>query len=376
VPSTVYKKALIKSTRRKFIQTSAAALSGFALSSCGWTLAQVRSTSNNAGRGDNKLLYIYTWAGYTDEDLLNRFTKDTGIKVIADVFDSNEAMLAKIQASGGGDYSIIYPSDYMVRQMVELKMLTELDHSRLAGLDQLFPKFQNPTYDPDNRYSVPMTWGTTGLIYNTTKIKDEPQDWNYLWDQQKQLSRKMTLQNDLREVMGATLKMLGYSYNSTDPQQIKQAYEKLAQLKPSIASFTSDAWRSQILTGDLLVAMCVSSDANDLVPEVKNLQYVLPRSGSSLWTDTLVIPKTAPNPDAAYAWMNYMLQPEVTAAICQRLSFATPNKVAFNLLPPDVQNNPTLFPPESLLAKCEGIAPLPDRTKEIYESYWTKLTSS
>ncbi|AFZ13920.1 extracellular solute-binding protein family 1 [Crinalium epipsammum PCC 9333] len=376
MPSTVYKKALINSTRRRFIQTSAAALSGLALSSCGWTLAQVRSTPTNAGRGDNKLLYIYTWAGYTDEDLLNRFTQDTGIKVIADVFDSNEAMLAKIQASGGGEYSIIYPSDYMVRQMVELKMLTELDHSRLLGLDQLFPKFQNPTYDPDNRYSVPMTWGTTGLIYNTTKLKNQPQDWNYLWDQQKQLSRKMTLQNDLREVMGATLKMLGYSYNSTDPQQIKQAYEKLAQLKPSIASFTSDAWRSQILTGDLLVAMCVSSDANDLIPEAENLQYVLPRSGSSLWTDTLVIPKTAPNPEAAYAWINYMLQPEVTAAICQRLSFATPNKVAFNLLPPDVRDNPVLFPPESLLAKCEGIAPLPDKVKEIYEAYWTKLTSS
>lgn len=372
----IYKKALINSTRRRFIQTSAAALSGLALSSCGWTLAQVRSNPSNAVRGDNKLLYIYTWAGYTDEDLLNRFTKDTGIKVIADVFDSNEAMLAKIQASGGGEYSIIYPSDYMVRQMVELKMLTELDHSRLVGLDQLFPKFQNPTYDPNNRYSVPMAWGTTGLIYNTTKLKNEPQDWDYLWEQQKQLSRKMTLQNDLREVMGATLKMLGYSYNSTDPQQIKQAYDKLAQLKPSIASFTSDAWRSQILTGDLLVAMCVSSDANDLIPEVENLKYVLPRSGSSLWTDTLVIPKTAPNPDAAYAWINYMLQPEVTAAICQRLSFATPNKVAFKLLPPDVRDNPVLFPPESLLAKCEGIAPLPDKVKEIYESYWTKLTSS
>ena len=362
-------------TRRRFLETSAAALSGLALSSCGWTLAKVRSAPVNSG-GSSQKLYIYTWAGYTDEELLKRFSTETGIQVIADVFDSNEAMLARIQALGGGEYSIIYPSDYMVRKMVELGMLTKLDHSRLEGLDLLFPKFQNPSYDPGNDYSLPMSWGTTGLLYNAKKLKQQPEDWNYLWDNQQALSRRMTLLSDVREVMGATLKMLGYSYNSTDPQHIKQAYEKLAKLKPSLASFTTDAWRSQILTGDLLLAMCVSSDANDAISENEDLQYLLPRSGSSLWTDTLVIPKTAPNPDAAYAWLNYMLQPEITAQICERLSFATPNQEAFNLLDPEVRNNPILFPPQALLAKCEGISPVSPEVTELYESYWTRLTSS
>lgn len=362
-------------TRRRFLKNSAAALSGLALSGCGWTLAKVRSAPSNSGTSDKKL-YIYTWAGYTDEDLLNRFKAETGFEVVADVFDSNEAMLARIQALGGGAYSVIYPSDYMVRKMVELGMLTELDHSRLDGVDRLFPRFQNPDYDPGNRHSVPASWGTTGLIYNTKKLQPAPQNWNYLWAHQPELSKRMTLLNDVREVMGATLKMLGYSYNSTNPQQIKQAYEKLAALKPSLASFTTDAWRSQILTGDLLLAMCVSSDANEVIPENRDLQYLLPRSGSSLWMDTLVIPTTAPNPEGAYAWINYMLQPEVTAQICQRLSFATPNQVAFNQLPPTFRNNPILFPPQSLLAKCDGIAPLPTKITELYESYWTKLTSS
>jgi spermidine/putrescine transport system substrate-binding protein len=185
----------------------------------------------------------------------------------------------------------------------------------------------------------------------------------------------MTLLNDIREVIGATLRMLGYSYNSTNSQELQAAYDKLMELKPNIASFTSDSWRPQILSGDLLVAMCYSADANEVMKENPDLQYVLPKSGSSLWIDTIAIPKTAPNLKAAYAWINFMLQPDVAAQICQRLSFATPNKAAFNQLPTDLQNNPSLFPPEAALEFCEGLAPVGDFSS-VYDSYWTKLTSA
>jgi len=373
--ATDFKTSRLYSNRRRFLQASTAALSGLALSSCGWTLGRVASTPTQSANANKNLLYIYTWAGYTDEDLLRRFSNETGIKVIADVFDSNEAMLARIQALGGGDYSIIYPSDYMVRKMVELGMLNQLDHSLINGLDHLFPRFQKPSYDPENRHSIPMTWGTTGLIYNTQKVKQAPEDWNYLWDRKKELSGRITLLNDVREVMGATLKMLGYSYNSTNPAEIKRAYEQLVVLKPAIASFTSDAWRNQILPGDLSIAMGFASDAKQVMEESNDLQYVLPRSGSSLYMDTLVIPKSAPNLNAAYAWINFMLQPDVAAELCARLSFATPNQAAFNQLPSKIRENPALFPPESALQNCEGIAPVGKLT-QLYESYWTKLTSS
>ncbi|NEP01685.1 MAG: spermidine/putrescine ABC transporter substrate-binding protein [Symploca sp. SIO2E9] len=361
-------------TKRQFLQLAASTtLSTLGLSGCGWTLANVRPTTS--GQGATEELYIYTWSGYTDDDLLKRFTQETGIRAIADVFDSNESMLAQIQAKGGGGYSIIYPSDYMVLKMADLGLLTKLDPRRIAGMNQLFQRFQNPDYDPGNSYSVPLSWGTTGLIYNQKKLKQAPADWSYLWDYRQQLSRRMTLLNDVREVMGATLKMLGYSYNSQEPQQIEQAYEKLLDLKPAIASFTSDAWRPQILSGDLLVAMCYSADAAELMPENSDLQYALPASGSSLWIDTLVIPKTAPNPNGAYAWINFMLQPEVAAQICQRLSFATPNKEAFKILPPEIQDNQSLFPPESTLENCEGLIPIGE-FEEVYDRYWTKLTGS
>ncbi|MDB9313658.1 spermidine/putrescine ABC transporter substrate-binding protein [Spirulina sp. CS-785/01] len=359
--------------RRQFIQTATTAFAGLSVSGCGWTLASVNPTPSNQGSSDE--LYIYTWAGYTDSDLLRRFQEATGIRAVADVFDSNEAMLARLQASGGGGYSIIYPSDYMVQKMVELDLLLELDQSQLVGLERLFERFQNPSYDPQNRHSLPLSWGTTGLIYNRKLLPDLPQDWDYLWEHKEALNKRMTLLNDVREVMGASLRSQGYSYNSTNPAEIKAAYEKLRELKPAIASFTSDAWRNQILTGDLLIAMCYSSDANEVMRENPDLEYVLPLSGSSVFVDTLVIPRSAPNIKGAYAWMNFMLKPEIAAQICQRLSFSVPNKEAFAMLPPEIQNNPSLFPPDPAISRCEGLVPVSQEISELYDRYWTRLTS-
>ncbi|MBP5973784.1 spermidine/putrescine ABC transporter substrate-binding protein [Brasilonema sp. CT11] len=357
--------------RRQFLK-SIAAVSSLSLASCGWRLGDVRAYS--AAKGYSDQLFVYTWDIYTDEELFKTFNAQTGIKPQADVFDSNETMLSKLQAGGGGAYSVINPSDYMVRKMVNLGLLTELNHQRLIGLDNFFPRFKNPTYDPNNRHSIPFNWGTTGFIYNSEKLKKPPEDWDYLWQNQEQLSKRMTLLNDIREVMGGTLRMLGYSYNSKDEKEIKQAYEKLKVLKPSVAAFTTDAWRNQILAGDLLLAMCVSSDAVKLSKENPKLKYVIPKSGTSLWTDTIVIPKTAPNLEGAYAWINWILQPEVAAKTSQRLNLSTPNRAAFEQLPKKMQNNSSLFPPESILNQCEGIAPL-GQIEEVYERYWTELTS-
>lgn len=362
--------------RRQFLQLAGlAALSSKVLSGCGWTLAEVRSQA--VTQHSSKDLFIYTWSSYTDQNLLDRFTKETGFKAVANVFDSNEVMLARLQAGGGGDYSIIYPSDYMVEKMMEMEMLTQLDFSQIHGLDQLSPRFLNSEYDPGNLHSVPLSWGTTGLIYNTQKLKQLPEDWSYLWENNQKLNKRMTLLNDVREVMGAVLKMMGYSYNSRNPQEIQKAYQKLVELKPNIASFTTDTWRDQVLSGDILIAMCYSSDANEVIEEnkAKNLQYVIPQSGATLWMDTLAIPKTAPNLEAAYAWINFMLKPDVAAQMCERLSFATPNQAAFNQLPTEVKENPRLFPPEADLKRCESIAPIGD-VGEVYERYWTQLTSA
>ncbi|XGW00413.1 MAG: spermidine/putrescine ABC transporter substrate-binding protein [Leptolyngbya sp. BL-A-14] len=361
-------------SRRRFLQGAVGAASGLALSGCGWTLAEVRPLQANAK--DANELHIYTWSSYIDDALLEGFKAQTGVTVIADTFDSNETMLAAFQAGKGAAYSIIYPSDYTVAKMIELKLLQQLDLSRIQGLENILPKFQSSVHDPGNRYHVPISWGTTGLIYNSTKLSPPPTDWSYLWAQQQTLSRRMTLINDTREVMGATLRSLGYSYNSSNPQEIKQAYEKLTVLKPAIASFTTDAWRDQLIAGDLLLAMGYSADAMSVTLANPALKYVIPRSGTSLWSDTMVIPKTAPNPEIAYAWINYVLQPSVAAQMTERLNFASPNQAAHDQLPAPLRDNPILFPPESLLTKCEGVAPVKEPITELYEKYWTQLTSS
>ncbi|ADI65430.1 extracellular solute-binding protein family 1 ['Nostoc azollae' 0708] len=357
-------------TNRRLFLKRMVALSSLSLSSCGWRLANVSTNYTNSGESDS--LSIYTWSQYTDPELLSTFTTQTGIKVLADTYDSNDMMLAKLQAGGIATYSIIYPSDYMVEKMVEKNLLIEINHQRLIGLENLFPQFHNPRYDPNNHYSIPFNWGTTGLLYNSEKLTTPPEDWEYLWRNQDKLYKRMTLLNDVREVMGATLKMLGYSYNSQNEMEIKQAYEKLLSLKPALAAFDTDAWQNQILAGDLLLAMCYSADGIKISKENAKLKYVIPRSGSSLWTDTIVIPKTANNLPGAYSWINLLLKPDVAAAISKRLNIATPNRAGFEQLPNQIQNNTNLFPPQGILDKCERVTPI-GKFEEVYERYWTQL---
>ncbi len=359
--------------RREFIK-SLAALSGLSLTGCGWKLGNVRAQTTTTGQRDQ--LYLFTWTQYADDkELIKAFMTQTGIKLLADLYESNDVMLTKMQAGGGGAYSVIYPSDYYVREMLDKDLLAEIKHDRLVGIDNLFPQFQNPPYDPNNRYSIPFTWGTTGFIYNTEALTNPPDSWEYLWKNSEKLNRKMTLLNDTREVFGGVLKMLGYSYNSKNESEIKQAYQKLQELKPSVSAFDTDAWRNKMVSGDLLLAMSYSGDAIKVMKENPKFKYVIPKNGTSLWTDTLVINKYAPNPDGAYAWINYLLQPEVSAKLTTYQSLATPNQASFDLLPKKYQNNTSLFPSEEILNKCERISPLSDTTKEVYERYWTQLTS-
>jgi spermidine/putrescine transport system substrate-binding protein len=375
---------LSSASRRRFLQAAAAAASGVMLSNCARALLTNASvaTSQTAGKpvelsgAGNQTLRIYTWANYTDDELLRSFRDRTGIQVIADTYDSNETMLAKVQAGGGKDYSIIYPSDYMVGQMSSQGLLKPLDHSLLEGTDRLMEKWQSPPYDKGNKHSIPAVWGTTGLIFNPKVIKAEVTGWDYIWDNVGDLTRRVTMLSDVREVLGATLKFLGYSLNSTDPGQINQAYQKLLEIKSAIASFVTNGWEDQLAGGDLRMSMAYSQDAIALIADKPDLKYIVPKTGSSLWTDTMVIPRTAPNSEAAYAWLNFMLEPENAARLVERLKISTPNAAAFDKLPAKLQQDENLFPSKAVLARSEGIVPVKEEISNLYDQYWTRLTSS
>jgi spermidine/putrescine transport system substrate-binding protein len=368
-------------TRRRFLQGSAAAIAGVTLANCRQNIANTPSetaadTPETAGGDEGAgVLHVYTWADYTNDELVNAFTEKTGIEVIVDIYDSNETMLAKMQAGGGDAYSIIYPSDYMVQQMIELGMLTQIDKDRIQGLENIFDKWQDPVYDPGNTFSIPFAWGTTGLLYNKEAVSGNPEDWAYLWDNQSALSRRITLLDDVRETMGAVLKSLGYSYNSTDPAEIEEAYNRLIELKPAIASFMSFGYEDALFGGDLTMVMAYSVDAIAATLEDERMEYIVPTSGSSVWTDTLIIPTTAPNVDAAYEWINFNLDPAISQMNTEMLFNATPNKIAFDNLSDELKANTDLFPPQDVLDRCEGIAPVGDATP-LYDEYWTKVTSA
>jgi spermidine/putrescine transport system substrate-binding protein len=369
-------------SRRRFLQFSAAALSTIALSNCARsTIGSDETASSEAGTtaqatgADAKTLYLYTWADYNSDDIYARFKDETGITVVADAYDSNETMLAKLQAGGGDQYSLIYPSDYMVMQMAEMGMLTELDNSRIEGKDNILERWKNPTYDPNSTYTIPFNWGTTGLIYNTDIIKTEPEDWNFLWDNADTLTGKITVLDDVRETFGMVLKSLGYSLNTTDPAQIEEAHQKLLTLKPAIADFLTYGWEDQLIAGDLAACMTYSTLGNILPAENPQLTYVIPKSGTSVWTDTIAILKSAPNVDAAYAWINFILKPENAAEAAKQLKIAPPNQAAIAILPSEIKDNPKLFPPDELLRNAEGITPVEDAI-ELYDKYWTELRSA
>ncbi|MEM6424105.1 MAG: spermidine/putrescine ABC transporter substrate-binding protein [Cyanobacteria bacterium P01_D01_bin.128] len=369
--------------RRRFLQGTAAAMAGMALSNCRGNLENVQSdgatdasADGSAAGGDSDTLHIYTWANYTDDDMLARFTEKTGYNVIVDTFESNEVMLARMTGGGGDVYSIIYPSDYVVQEMVDLGLLSELDLTQVTGLDNLLDNWKDPGYDPGNAHSIPFAWGTSGLLYNRTVLTDPPTDWDYLWDNQDDLARRITLLDDVRETLGAVLKSLGYSYNSNNPDEIEEAYERLSELRPAIASFMTSGYEDALLGGDLSVVMAYSSDAAVVIEENADFEYIVPESGTSVWTDTIVIPSAAPNSAAAYEWINFILEPGATAKAVERLYFATPNANAIEMLPDEIKSNDDVFPPNEVIARCEGIAPLEEETEELFDRYWTQITGA
>ena len=313
---------------------------------------------------------VAIWSNYLVPEVAEEFMRATGIKVVVSNFSANEELLAKIQA-GASQYDVIVPSDYMVFTMIKLGLLRPLEYGKLPNARSLDPQFLKKGYDPENKFSVPFDWGTTGIAINRDLYKGQIKGWKDVFDN-PELAGKFTMLDDVRETMGAALRTLGYSINSKNPDELKKAQDVLSKVRSKIKAFSSEPMMIMV-NGEAAVSHAYVSDA--LLARKKTagkVEYIVPSEGCTFWTDNLAVPSSAPHPDAAWAFINYMLAPKSNAATVQAVFVAPANKDVMPLLPPDLQKDPNLFPPAGALARCEMIQDLGD-SLEKWDRAWTEV---
>jgi len=316
---------------------------------------------------------VYNWSEYIPEELLKQFTKETGIEVEYSVYESNEAMYAKIKLLGGGGYDIVVPSGYYISKMRQEGLLQVIDQSKLDNKRNLDSELLNKEYDPGNKYSIPYFWGSTGIGINSSEIPYESiTAWKDLWD--KKWANSLLLTDDVREVFHMALRQLGYSGNTTNEAEIKQAYELLKNLMPNVVAFNSDAPRMPFLAGDVNLGMIWNGEVSQAQSENKNIQYIYPKEGAIFWVDSFAIPAKAPNTANAHKFINFMLRPESAKACVEFVGYATANKSAVALLDKELRENKTIFPDSKTIANGEFHTDVGTATA-IYEKYWELLKS-
>ncbi|RAK19100.1 spermidine/putrescine transport system substrate-binding protein [Anoxybacillus vitaminiphilus] len=297
--------------------------------------------SSQGYSGDNTLT-VYNWGDYIDPELIEKFEKETGIKVIYQTFDSNEAMMTKI-AQGGTTFDVAVPSEYAVSKMKEEGLLVPLDHSKLPNLKYINPRFLNLSFDPENQYSIPYFWGTVGIVYNPDMLGGKKiTSWNDLWD--KDLRNQILLVDGAREVIGMGLNSLHYSLNDTNKAHLQEAKQKLDALTPNVKAIVGDEIKMLIANEEAAIGVVWSGDAAEMIWENEKLDYVVPKEGSNLWFDNMVIPKTAKNIEGAHKFINFMLDPKNAAQNAEYVGYSTPNEKALEYLPKEIANDERFYP--------------------------------
>ena len=317
-------------------------------------------------------LHVYTWADYIKPELVERFEKEHGCKIVIDTFDSNEAMYAKIKAGALG-YDIITPSSYMVELMSRQGLLLRLDHELLPNITYIDEKYLQLTMDKEMQYSVPYMLSNTGLAYLKSKVPDFEASWASLG--RADLKGRVTMLNDMRESIGAALKFLGYSLNTRNPEELKEAEKVLTLWKKNLAKFENEQYKIGLANGEFLLVHGYSGDLLQAQAENEDVVFVVPREGTSLSSDDLVIPKTAQEVRLAHAFINFLADPKVAAENSNFISYVAPNKGAYPMLDPALKKNPAVFLPDELKAKCEVIRDLGEDNAK-YTAVWDAVKAA
>ncbi len=344
--------------RRHFISTTSAALASAAFSqSC---------------KGSQTTLRVYTWADYLDPALATAFEKRHNCKLRIDTFDSNEAMYAKLSAGAGG-YDVLVPSSYMVKTLIRENKLLQLDHAKLPNLSHVDPAYLKHALDPRMTHSVPYMMAPTCLAWLDSKVANpEP---SYAMFGRADLKGRITLLDDMREVLGAALRSLGFSLNSKDPAQLAQARDVVKRWKPNIAKFDNEQYKSGIASGEFHLVQGYAGDLLQVAGENEDIVVKIPKEGTAFSCDDLCIPRDARSVDLAHRFINFVTEPENAAKNMEFIAYRAPNASAYKLLTEDFRGNEALFPPDEVFEKLEPIDDLGDALA-LWSKIWDEVKAS
>lgn len=312
-------------------------------------------------------LNVANWSNYIAPNTISDFEKEFNVKVVYDNYSSNEELLAKLQTGVTG-YDVIFPSAYTVEILLKLKLLEKINLKSLSNLNNLEPRFLKmvPT-----EYAIPYQWGTTGLVINTQKIKDKITSWQALWNEQ--YKGRVAILDDMRSGISPALKRLGFSINTQNKAELEKAKELMIQQKPITQVYTSNIM-DYIQSGDVWIAQSYSGDAFQVIKQNSAITYVIPEEGGEIGLDCMSIPKGAPHKALAEAFINYILRPDVSAAISTHVGYGNPNAAAKKLLSATMLKNPGIYPSDALLAKYENLMDVGKATA-FYDRIWTQIKS-
>ena len=338
-------------------------------------------TSNSGSSGQREVV-VCGWGENIDEDLFDLFEEKTGIKVIYQTAESNEMMYSKV-AMGGSGYDVVVPSDYMIAQMIEEGLLAELDFNNIPNFSLISDRFKNLVYDPDNKYSVPYTWGTLGIIYNPTMISDEIDSWEALFDMRYEGMASMI--GNPRDAIATALMYLGYSINTTDEAQIREAYDLIAVSKAAgvYQGFFMDEIYDKMEVGETALCTYYAGDYLSMYDNNPDLKYVIPKEGSNWFVDAMCVLKDAKNKTEAEEWINFICSTEASLLNMDYIWYASPNETALEEYPAYYQEQTgeelpeevyqVMAAPQEVLDKCEMYLNRPAATRTLYNDLWTQL---
>lgn len=346
------------------------------LPACSGSKSETKSENKVAPATGQKSVVVYMYSEYIDPDLLKDFEKRTGIKVRLDVYEATEDMMAKLQAGGSSQYDVVVASDHAIPVLAKLNLIQPLDAAKIPNKKNVGPRFLNPPYDPENKFSLPYQWGTMGLMYRKDIIPQIDPTWALVLDPAKQPG-PFVLIDSMRDMMAAALRMQGQSINTRDAGALRAAGDLILQAKKSEKCLGFEGGvggKNKVLAGTASLAIVYNGDAVKAIDEEPKAGFVLPKEGSLIWADALTIPSKAPNPDAAHRFIDFILDAQVGARLSDFNRYATPNAASLPLVKKEDRENPSIYPDDETMKKLAYLEDMGADTN-LYDEVWTAVKS-